>query len=271
MTSARLASVHGWMTRAVRLPFVPALLTTATGHTLAQVGGRVWDATRWVSGSPLSHPTAAEVGAAGAAVARLHAVWAADRRVAPAPGVLNRLRVLAEGRTFAPSHLRAGLGLPPELRPVILRACEVVSGVGPVAESDLRPWENVPLPVQPCVRDLRGEHVLFSGPSVTGVVDFGAMAEDTPAVDVARMLGDLAGDDEGLFAAGLHGYRAAGGNSGVTDELVRVLDRAGVVCSVVGWLVRLLVERRSYPDPAAVATRLGHLLTRATGVPPGRG
>ena len=76
-------------------------------------------------------------------------------------------------------------------------------------------------------------------------------------------MGDLAGEDDERFTAGLRAYRAVGGSIEVPDEFVRLLDRTGVVCSVLGWLRRLLVEKRTYPDPFAVSRRLGTLLVRA--------
>src|SRR5947207_15831402 len=96
------------------------------------------------------------------------------------------------------------------------------------------------------------------------MIDFGAMAEDHPAVDLARFLGDCAGDwDAGAFTAGLRAYRDGCCEFDVPDEFVRVLDRGGTVCSVIGWLRRLVVEGRPHPDGAAVAARLGRLVARA--------
>ena len=50
---------------------------------------------------------------------------------------------------------------------------------------------NIPFPLQPCLRDIWHDHVLFTGDKVTGLVDFGAIDIDTPATDIARLLGSL--------------------------------------------------------------------------------
>ena len=81
-------------------------------------------------------------------------------------------------------------------------------------------------------------------------------------IDLARHLGELVGDDDRGFAAGVSAYRAAGGSPGVTAGFARLLDRTGVVCAAAVWLLRLLVERRVYPDPAAVAARIDRLTAR---------
>jgi hypothetical protein len=258
---ARLGRVHAAMAAAAHLPFVPNIFRTRDGSTVVSDGGTVWDATRWMPGEPCCTPSVAETETACAAVARLHAVWPATSH-GPCPGVLNRLRMLGEwrGRPASPDEFGR---LPEELHPLLQRAAAVASSLAPDAERALGPWSGRLLPLRTCLRDLRGDHVLFTGADVTGVVDYGALAEDYPAVDLARLLGDLAGEDDGRFAAGLRAYRETGGDFEVPDEFVRLLDRTGVVCSLLGWLRRFTVEKRAYPDGSAVARRLAALLARA--------
>ena len=126
----------------------------------------------------------------------------------------------------------------------------------------LEAWEKRPLRVKPCVRDLRGEHVLFTNAKVTGIIDYGAMAEDSPAVDLARFLGDVAGNNETRFAAGLRAYRDSGGELDIPDDFVRQLDRSGALGSAIIWIKRLCRERRAYPDATSLESRLALLLLR---------
>jgi Ser/Thr protein kinase RdoA (MazF antagonist) len=259
--ASRLSAIHTWLARAASLPFVPAVLPTAARRSFVVEAGRVWDVTRWMPGEPRESPAVAEIEAACVAVAHLHAAWRGSATREPCPGVLNRLRVLREwvGSRVAPvpsAHLS------PDLNAVLARAAETVAVAAPAALRALVPWENVRLPVHPCVRDLRGDHVLFDSGEVTGIVDFGATAPDAPAIDLARLLADFAGDDEDRFRAGLNAYRSAGGTLDAPDDFVRILERAGVVCSVLGWLVRLIVARRVPPDSVATLARIERLLAR---------
>ncbi|MBY0460809.1 MAG: aminoglycoside phosphotransferase family protein [Gemmataceae bacterium] len=264
MTAERLRQVHGWLGRAAHLPFIPTPLAGRFGLTAVLVEGHLWDAVPWMPGTPLESPTAKDVRQACEAVAALHRAWGAEADPRPAPAVRNRIRVLEEHRAADAIRARGRPGIAPELDE-LLRACAAVVGeqTGPALDA-LRVWEGERFHLRPCVRDLRGEHVLFGDGRVTGVVDFGAVAVDHPAVDLARLLSDLTPHRPDLFEAGLSAYRAAGGELDCPDDWVRLLARTGVICSLAGWRVRLLKPgARPVSSPAAVAGRLRDLLGRA--------
>jgi homoserine kinase type II len=256
-TAARLPRVHEWMRRAAHLPFVPEVLRGEGGGLVIE-GDDVWDCCRWVPGAPLAHPTEAEVARACEAVARLHGAWAGESHRGPAPGVRNRLAILRENADL----LRAGPGaLPPVsplLDPLLRRAVEVVARAAPHAARALEVWADVPLALQPCVRDLRADHVLFDGGAVRGVIDFGAAAVDHPAVDLARLLGDYGAHID----AGLAEYRAARPGFETPNELVALLTHTGLLGSALGWVVRLAVRRERAGSPDAVAARVESLLEK---------
>jgi Ser/Thr protein kinase RdoA (MazF antagonist) len=250
------------MIRAETLPFIPHVLCGADGSTVSLLDGSVWDCCRWMPGEPLARPTAPEVATACEAVARLHAVWAAGTEPGPCPGVTNRVRILSENETL----LRAGSStLPPvspHLDPLLRRAVDAVSSRALRAVRALEPWTRWVLALHPCLRDLRAEHVLFLSDKVSGVIDFGAAAVDHAAVDLARLLGDYAPADDELFAVGVRAYRAARPAFDVPDEFVRVLAATGAVCSLLGWIVRLVVNRELLSGLAALRARLTVLLER---------
>ena len=118
------------------------------------------------------------------------------------------------------------------------------------------------MPVQPCLCDIWGAHVLFTDNAVTGLIDYGAVKDDHVAVDLARFLGDCVGDDDVMFTVGLDAYREAGGILDVPDELVRVLDRTGTLCGVINWLFRIEEGGCHRLDVEAVAARVKRLATR---------
>jgi homoserine kinase type II len=264
MNAGQLARVHGWMAQAAHVSFVPAVRRNSASTTLVFEAGRVWDLCRWMPGAAdfETNPSPTRLANTCAAVAALHGAWPADPVRAPCPGVLNRLRILDEFRTGLAIHRGPLPPMHPALDPVLALAMEAARLAAPAAEDSLRAWAGVPFPLRPCVRDLRGDHVLFTGAEVTGIIDFGAMARDHPATDLARLLGDLAGEDDAAFTAGLAAYRDAGGELGVPDEFVRLLDRTGVVCSLLGWLRRSFLLGQTPENPAAAASRVVRLLTR---------
>ena len=62
------------------------------------------------------------------------------------------------------------------------------------------------LDLQPCIRDVWHDHILFLGDSVSGIVDYGAMAVDTVAGDIARLLGSLVGNHVADWEEGIDAY-----------------------------------------------------------------
>lgn len=260
-TPERVRQIHEWLALVEHLPFVPNVVRGASG-SVAIEREQVWDCCRWMPGAPRANPTAAEVRASCELVARLHEAWSTDAQRGPCPGVANRLRILNESEAL----LRGGAGaLPrvhPQLDPILRRAVEALLSIAPRAVRALEPWVRHTFAIHPCVRDLRAEHVLFDGDKVSAIIDYGAGAVDHASVDLARLLGDYAGEDDALFAAGMSAYRAARPAFDAPDEFVRLLARSGVVCSVARWVVRLAEHREPVSEPAVICSRLVQLLTR---------
>jgi len=258
-TTARLAQIHAWIKQVVHLPFVPTVLHTVEGGTVVQHEDRVWDVTKWLPGVPHTLAGQAEVEYACQAVAELHAVWSQLPQRSPCPGVMRRLEVLTQWLSNPDLTI---VNLQPSLMGLISRAMAIVERVAPFVLQALQPWKTVPMLLHPCIRDLRGEHVLYVGERVTGIVDFGAMDIDSPAIDLARLLGDLAGENEQLIAVGLNKYRQFRSGFDVDDGFIRLLDRAGVVCSIIGWFARLSKKQLQSPIEN-VKNRLTSLVARA--------
>lgn len=267
ISSDRLQQIHAQMTAARGLSFVPEVLPGAGGRTVFFDGARVWDCCMWMPGEPCSAPTHEEIARACEAVACLHAVWAPATTRGECPCVRNRLRILAENEPL----LRAGPSALPhisaQLDPLLRRAVTVAARAAPGAVEALREWEPRALALQPCVRDLRSAHVLFSARAVTGIIDFGAAVIDHPASDLARLLDDYTSTEEPGFTLGLGAYRAPRPAFDVPNDFVRLLAHTGRVCSVLGWLVRLVVRREPFADAGAIGSRLALLVARSEQFP----
>jgi homoserine kinase type II len=126
----------------------------------------------------------------------------------------------------------------------------------------LEQYSSRALPVQPCLCDLWHDHVLYEGDTVTGLVDYGSVKMDHVAVDLARLLGSLVGDNDRLRAAGLEAYARRRPLTAEELALVAVLDFSGALLGAANWLLWLYRDNRHFEDPKAVATRLSALVRR---------
>lgn len=249
------------------LDFIPTIHAAVRGATWIEHGGRLWELSSWQPGRADFHanPSPARLRAACAALARTHVAWsqfAGGRGVCPA--VLRRLARLREWRELIASGWRGPLQAPADevVYPVAYRAWTVVARHIHCIPILLQPWSTPTLPLQPCLCDVWHDHLLFVGDTLTGLIDFGAVKTDHVAVDLARLLGSLVGDDREAWARGLSAYREVRGFTAEEELLAEALDRTGTILGAANWLVWLYRDRRVYEDVAGVARRLDALVTR---------
>jgi homoserine kinase type II len=107
--------------------------------------------------------------------------------------------------------------------------------------------------LQPCLRDARPEHLLFCGDRVTGLIDFGAMAIESVAADLARLLGEWVGPDRVEWAAALEAYTAVRPLEAFEIALVAVIAGATALLGAGHWIRWHFLEGRGFRDPTAVA------------------
>jgi Ser/Thr protein kinase RdoA (MazF antagonist) len=248
----------------------PTVLDTA-GH------GR-WQLLHWRPGAAISQPTRSEVAAAVAAVARLH--QAAARFAIPWPGQSGKgwavrtaqLAALAADGWPVTRHPPT-TDLQRTVAPVAEQAAAIFADCGG-HDTALR-WAAMqppPLPVQPVLRDLWWGHVLFSAASpgqrhVTGVIDFDAAGVDTPATDLARLLGSLqlhGGNPDMVLAAAwpeaVAAYAATARPPQTFWDWVQRYHDTAVVCGLAQWCCWILAEARVFPHTVTVTGRITALL-----------
>jgi len=126
----------------------------------------------------------------------------------------------------------------------------------------LAPWIERHLPLQPCLCDIWHDHVLFTGDAVTGIADYGSIKIDHVAVDLARLLGSMAGNDRDLWQAGLRAYVRQRPLPEEEQALVAILDKTGTMLGAANWLMWLYRDGKSFEDRQAVAVRLAELVQR---------
>jgi homoserine kinase type II len=265
--AGRLGWIHVLMTlaRTAGLRVVPALLTASHGSTWVQHAGLLWDLTTWMPGqADFCHVRSiSKVEAASAAVAQIHRAWAnVAPAVGPCPGVQRRLEKARYWLEVIQSGWRPPLTGNAQLRPLVERAYALLRArIGEVPQQ-LGPWLERPVPLQPCICDIWHDHVLYDGERVTGIIDYGGTKMDHVAVDLARLLGSMVGDDPSLYAAGLQAYKRLSALSLEEEALARILDETGTLIGMGNWVKWLCRDGYSFPDEDGVARRLEVLVRR---------
>jgi Ser/Thr protein kinase RdoA (MazF antagonist) len=237
--------------------------------------GVLWELVEFIPGSPRPAPTEAEAATALVGLARLHVAAAtlpeAPPRPAPSPGVARRIDQ-ARRLAAAPWHLLAtSAGALPNdaVKERLLRALEIFqTGGGGAAVDSLATHEPLPVLCQPVLRDLWSDHVLFAEDGrLAGFVDFHAAGCDTPATDLARLLGSWdasAGCGRETLAdrwrGTLEAYETIRPLSARERGLIPWLHATGVICGLDNWFRWLITDRREFDDMKRVLARLDRLL-----------
>jgi Ser/Thr protein kinase RdoA (MazF antagonist) len=139
---------------------------------------------------------------------------------------------------------------------------ELIAGSRDAIQRELSACLDMRALAYPCWRDLWKAHVLFEGDEVTGLIDASAARTDHPAVDLARLLGSLVGDDRRGWQTALDAYTAVRPMSIEEQRLVTVLDRSGTLLSSLTWLERLAANEIAVADAARVQQRLAEFVVR---------
>jgi homoserine kinase type II len=192
--------------------------------------------------------------------------------VALSPGLSERLKALQRLTTVDCGRIAGQLAQQfarpdsendwPELTDRAQRLIPLFRAAAPAIERELKAAAQRPLPLQPGIRDIWHDHVLFVGQQVSGIIDFGALRIESPVGDVARLLGSLARNDAEQWRSGLAAYEQV--RPLATDErrAVGVFDRSGVLLSGLSWLRWICLEQRRFDDRPRVLQRIDEILLR---------
>ncbi|MCG8433544.1 MAG: phosphotransferase, partial [Gammaproteobacteria bacterium] len=228
----QLRYIHDVLQHAKRrgIDFVPVPLSIPSGETFVRHNGYLWELAPWLPGQAnyLEKPNDDKLRAAMSALAKFHNGLAEypSARVTAVPAVVERLAMLRQldrnGLEKLSSYVSSKVW--PELEQPAGQFLALVPTVVPRLVAQLAKLENLQFAIQPCIRDIWHDHVFFTGNRVTGMIDFGAMRDDFPAVDVARLLGSLVGDDEDNWRIGTEAYGRTRPLSETELSSIRVLD-----------------------------------------------
>ena len=254
------------------IPFVPVPILTTAERSFVPFNGHYWELTPWMPGASdyNASPNPNKLSAAMTALARFHVAVSDYPAIAlpqvsgAAPAVARRLSRLRELAYRGTADLAAAIdsGAWPEVAPLAQQFLALLPTALPRVINELGPLSTAILPVQPCVRDIWHDHVLFTGDEVTGIIDFGAMNIDTPATDVARLLGSLVHDDEDGWQTGLAAYSKVRPLTALETNAVQAIDRSSTVLAGINWLRWLYVNGRQFDDREQVVERFRGILKR---------
>lgn len=274
---ARLEFIHGLLQHVAEREFfqvpVPIQTLGSPRRTCLKHAGHLWELTPWMPGNAdyAKAPSRRRLQAATKSLARFHRAAADFATVpgqcGPPPVIAERLKLIGRWRGGDLDRLAAAMVRPGPANWIGLRKLgrEIVTeSMAQVAQihEELNQVANRIVPIQPCIRDIWEQHILYEGDKVSGIVDFGAARPDTVSTDLVRLLGSLVGDDLNGWKTGMDAYIQMRPLAENELLLINSLDRSSVLLSGLNWLGWIYLENRTFSQKQVIEERLGTILNR---------
>ncbi len=265
---------------------VPVPVKSKFGTTLYAEASQFWQLEPWMPGRAdfSSDASDARLRNAMIALAQWHdaaarfepraseANWFQSTAAATSPTIEDRLERIERFYTQDAHKLRDIMGNTTSLgswdtdySELVQLARQILNAFDQSVESigsELQSYRETRFRLHPCLRDVWHDHVLFDGDQVTGLIDPNAAKSETPATDLARLLGSFIGDDNDRWEFALAAYRSVRPLSDREAKVARVIDRSTVLLSGMTWLERLFVHKQNYATPPRILDRLRQILAR---------
>lgn len=275
----RLRGLHRLLewTQRRGLTLVPCPRRTPRGDTLVRHAACVWQLEPWMPGTADYHqaPHRARLAEAMHALARFHRAavefephldeqaWF-FRGTGPSPGLTERMRSLQRWDQRLRDTARVSLATLdwPEFRTLGLEILRRFEHRAQDVARLLVTFRDVELPLQPCLRDVWHDHLLFTENRLTGLIDPHACRSDCVATDLARCLGSLVGDDREAWDYAVQAYQEVRPLSLDERASLEVFDRSAVLLNGLTWLEWVCLRGRDFPPRDRVVARLGEIVRR---------
>ncbi|MEO1998502.1 MAG: phosphotransferase [Planctomycetaceae bacterium] len=265
-------------------PPIPVPLCNRDGSTLTKVDQHWWQLEPWMPGQANFHqnPTPQRLTAAMQALARWHRAathfqpqpneikWFASHSGARSPAVVERLARLtsytSQFQAELQRSLRDGRGMDtPEQNAFCdlgLRVLTAAQSMIPRMHQELHALRNTRFRLQPCLRDVWHDHVLFLDESVSGLIDASACRYDHVATDIARLVASLVSEDPSGWDTALQAYQSERTLDLDGRVLVSTLDRSGTLLSCLSWIRRFAESGLPVQQFPAVSRRIRVMVER---------
>jgi len=278
MSHQRLLEIHRLLEIVNRsgVRQVPVPIPAVNGSTVVEVDSRLWQLEPWMPGQAdfRDVPTDRRLESAMQVIARWHMAAAASANVsgrprrpaqhtAPSPTVGERADLVVDYQSRL-SAIEDALRRETDkrFREAGIRITTQFRRIDQDIAGQLASVRTAEVPLQPCIRDLWHDHLLFTGEELTGLIDFGAVRTDTVACDLSRLVGSLFGNDTDGWRRALIAYESLRPLRDNEAALLEPLDHSGVLLSGMTWLKRRCLLRTELPDINRVSERLEAIAER---------
>lgn len=244
-------------------PYIAAPVVDRAGGTFAEIDGRLWEISPWKPGQAdfVYATNERRLANMAQALARFHLASAKvnldfDRSASVGARLEQLTTVNQTISDLRRSPFKSGDRLFEDFRQT------VSARAGPWAsklQAILGRYNDTVFPIQPVIRDVWHDHVLFTGDEVSGLVDFGAMQIDNVALDLARLLGSTVRDDRNQWEFAVQSYQEIRPLGDAETELLPLLDKSGIILGSLNWLKWICLERRQFENWQDVMKRIEYL------------
>src|SRR5579872_2711212 len=276
----RLSGLHRLIAhiRAQGVKEVAVPIAAGDGTTHFASEGRIWQLEPWMPGAAdfAMRPSRSRLIAAVTSLARWHRAaasfepseaeraWFFQSNSERSPGLAERFREIGRWNNTALDLVRANLNASSwkELAELARHILDRFVRAAPRIAARMQLGLASRVPLQPCLRDVWHDHILFMGDEVTGLIDAHAARSDSVATDLARLLGSLVGDDREAREAAIDAYRQIRPLTLEELALVELFDQSGVLLSGMTWLDWQCLEGRTFENREKVLARLAEIVSR---------
>lgn len=263
MDAERLRLRLEWVGLLDALPFVPRPVTALDGQALQAFDRRFWHVEPRMPGEAeaMRPPSEVRVRASMEALALVHRRWERLCSTGPSPGLKLRLdetETLASGGL---ANLRDAVSRTSDSaeRRIAMGWIEEAPRLLPTIRKELGRAVETPVTLQPSMRDVRSDHLLFTGDRLTGLVDFGALAIESPASDLARLLADWFEPDDPGRSTALSAYEQV---RPMDSRWIALFERSADLLLGSRWIRWHFVAHREFDKAGAALLGLETALHR---------